>query len=92
MTFIIFFLIQGYNVRVHNDFFEVFAINLQTIPYICDIIECSNKLILVGSWGRFFAWQSEQARALLIIFLVTGTVLALASDFVGYSDLFPPKS
>ena len=24
--------------------------------------------------------------------LVTGTVLALASDFVGYSDLFPPKA
>ncbi len=29
---------------------------------------------------------------LLIIFGVTETVLALASDFVGYSGLFPPKS
>ena len=29
---------------------------------------------------------------LLIIFWVTETVLALASDFVGYSGLFPPKA
>ena len=47
MTFIIFFLIQGYNVRVHNNFFEVFSINFQAIPYLCDIVKSSNKLILV---------------------------------------------
>ena len=38
-----------------------------------------------GSVSVWFAWFQ-------VIKWVTGTVLALASDFVGYSDLFPPKA
>jgi hypothetical protein len=32
---------------VIDDFLKVFAVNLQAIPNLCDIIESSNELILV---------------------------------------------
>jgi hypothetical protein len=40
-------LVQSYDIRVHYDFLEVFAINFQTIPNIGNVIEGGNELIFV---------------------------------------------